>query len=167
MRPSVGGAVAICEQHLGRYGLKAARQGGRSVEKIMRHIIFVVALLCLSGCCASRSAPPSQMASAPKKQLYTDTEAQAFRGNLLAVKYPTTIRAACSQLGIELARLGVDTSEPPRTQLLGLADGGMESHISQLSDSYSIGFHHNISEKTSEEYQIHKIRIWKFKNRAE
>ena len=134
---------------------------------IMKYIVFVAALLCLGGCSASRSTPTAEVTSAPKKDVYTDAEVQAFLGRLPDVKYPTTIHAACSQLGIELARLGVDTSKPIQTQLLGLADGGMESHISQLSESYSIGFHHNISDKSSAQYQIHKIRIWKFKNRVE
>jgi len=134
---------------------------------IMKYIVFVAALLCLSAGCASRSMPTAEVTSAPQKDVYTDTEAQAFLGRLPDVKYPTTIRDACSQLGIELARLGVDTSKPIQTQLMGLASGSTESHISQLSESYSIGFHHNISEKTSEKYQIHKISIWKFKNREE
>jgi hypothetical protein len=133
----------------------------------MRYIVFVAMLLCLSGCCASRCTPATQVVASPVKQLYSDAEAQAFLARLPDLKYPTTIRTACSQLGIELARLGVDTSKPIQTQLLGLADGGMESHISQLSESYSIGFHHNISDKSSTQYQIHKIRIWKFKNRQE
>jgi hypothetical protein len=145
----------------------AEHDAGRSVEMIMKYIVFVTALLCLSGGCALRSTPTAEVKSAPKRDVYTDAEAQAFLGKLPGLKYPTTIHVACTQLGIELARLGVDTSKPIQTQLASLDDGGIQSRVSQLSDSYSIAFHHNINDKTPNKYQIYEIRIWEFRNRDE
>jgi hypothetical protein len=135
------------------------------VEKIMRYIAFVVALLCLSGCSASRSTPRAQVASVAEKQFYTDAEAQAFLRKLPEVKYPTTIRAVCTQLGIDLSRLGIDISKPVHPQLFGPGSGATQWHTSQLSQSHSIAFLHNINDKSQDEYRIYKIDIWKFKNR--
>ena len=133
----------------------------------MRYIALLAALICLSGCAASRSTPDAQVVSPPKKQFYTDVEAQALLGKLPEVKYPITIRAACTQLGIELTRLGVDTTHPIHDQLGGPGSGVTMYHTSQLSDSYSIAFLHNINDNTPDEYRIYKIDIWKFKNREE
>ncbi len=134
----------------------------------MRRIMIVIALLCLGGCSASESGKSEQPETqVPRKQFYTDAEAGVFLQKLSGVTYPTTIRAASSHLGIDLARLGLDMSRPIHTQLIGPGSGVTQWHTSQLSQSYSIAFLHNINDKTPGEYRIYKVDIWKFSEKAQ
>jgi len=129
----------------------------------MRKMMIVAAALCLAGCSAfQRTQPKQEISQESQKQFYTDVKARTFLQKLSEVEYPTTIRAACTQLGIDLSRLGVDTSKPVHTQLFGPGSGVTQWHTSQLSQSYSIAFLHNINDKTPDEYRIYKVDIWRF-----
>ncbi|MCX7046133.1 MAG: hypothetical protein NTX50_11690 [Candidatus Sumerlaeota bacterium] len=105
-------------------------------------------------------------AAAAAKRYYTDAEAQAFQKKLAEVKCPTTITSACAQLGIELSRLGVDAAKPVQNQLGGPGSAVTMYHVSQLSDSFSIAFLHNIHDNTPDEYRIYSVDIWNFKERT-
>jgi hypothetical protein len=138
------------------------------VERNMRQIVVIAVVLCLAGCSVPQNTRHGQEVSQDfRKQFYTDAEAAGFLAKLPKITYPSTIPAVCTQLGIDLSRLGVDTSRPIHRQLYGPGSGVTQWHTSQLSQSYSIAFLHNINDKTPNEYRIYRVDIWRFREKED